>query len=146
MASGAHSTESGSDAAFLKRLRDGWGLVRGTVRLSSGELVDYCGVVYYPATPLADSVPQIGRRTNTDGVYRYPLPAGMYTMAANGVISRVGADGGTVGVPLIGKVTEVVVSPRQIVTADIIVTERTDLIGKTGNLADLLDVRDHRSR
>jgi hypothetical protein len=34
-----------------------------------------------------------------------------------------------------------VVSPRQIVTADITVTERPDLIGKTGDVADLLDIR-----
>jgi hypothetical protein len=62
-------------------------------------------------------------------------------MAANGSVSRIRAAGGTVSVPVIGKATGVVVSPQQIVTADITVAERPDLIGKTGDLADLLDIQ-----
>jgi hypothetical protein len=112
--------------------------------LTSGEPVGDCGVVYYPTTPLTAAVPSRGRCTNADGVYNYPLPAGTFTMAANGRVSRVGADGRTVGVPVLGKVTGVVVSPRQITTADVIATERPDLIGKTGNVADLLDIYDFR--
>ena len=50
------------------------------------------------------------------------LPAGPYTMAANGDVSRVGEAGGTVAVPVIGKVTGVTVLARQIVTADITAT------------------------
>jgi hypothetical protein len=67
-------------------------------------------------------------------------------MAANGDVSRVGAAGGTVDVPVIGKVTGVTVSPQQIVTADITVAERLDLIGKTGDVADLLHIRDSYGR
>jgi hypothetical protein len=94
----------------------------------------------------ADRIPDIGILTSADGTYSYPLPAGPYTMAASGDVFRVGPAGGTVDVPVIGKVTGVTVSPRQIVTADITVTERPDLIGKTGDVADLLDIRDSYGR
>jgi hypothetical protein len=147
MASDAHSAEGAAGTASwdgFPRFPDGWGLVRGIVRLTSGEPVGDCGVVYYPTTPLTAAVSSRGCCTNADGVYNYPLPAGTFTMAANGRVSRVGADGRTVGVPVLGKVTGVVVSPRQITTADVIATERPDLIGKTGNVADLLDIYDFR--
>jgi hypothetical protein len=144
MVAGDHPPEGASDAAFWSRFRDGWGLVRGTVRLASGEPAGDCGVVYYAMTLPADAIPDIGICTSADGVYSYPLPAGTYTMAANGRVSRVGGAGGTVGVPVIGKVTGVTVSARQIVTADISVTERPDLVGKTGDVADLLGIRDYR--
>ena len=130
-----------SGAAFWSRFRDGWGLVRGTVRLTSGEPVEGCCVVYYAMGPPTDRIPDIGILTDADGVYSYPLPAGTYTMAANGDVSRVGAAGGTVAVPVIGKVTGVMVSARQIVTADITATERLDLIDKTADLAELLEIR-----
>jgi hypothetical protein len=139
-------TEGAPDAAFWSRYKDGWGLVRGTVRLGSGEPVGHCGVLYYAMTLPADRIPDIGILTSADGTYSYPLPAGPYTMAASGDVFRVGAAGGTVDVPVIGKVTRVTVSPRQIVTADITVTERPDLIGKTGDVADLLDIRDSYGR
>jgi hypothetical protein len=67
------------------------------------------------------------------------------TGAANGNFSRVGAARGTVAVPVIGKVTGVTVSARQIVTADIAATERPDLIGKTADLAELLEIRPYGS-
>jgi hypothetical protein len=139
-------TEGAPDAAFWSRYKDGWGLVRGTVRLESGEPVGHCGVLYYAMTLPADRIPDIGILTSDDGTYSYPLPAGSYTMAASGDVLRVGAAGGTVDVPVIGKVTGVTVSSRQIVTADITVTERPDLISKTGDLADLLDIRDSDGR
>jgi hypothetical protein len=141
MVAGDPPAEGASDAAFWGGFRDRWGLVRGTVRLASGETVDGCGVVYYALALPTDAIPDIGTCTDADGVYDYPLPAGTYTMAANGSVSRISAAGGTVFVPVIGKTTGVVVSPRQIVTADITVTERPDLIGKTGDVADLLDIR-----
>jgi hypothetical protein len=144
MVAGDHLAEGTSDAAFWSGFRDGWGLLRGTVRLASGETVDGCGVVYYALTPATDAIPDIGICTDADGVYSYPLPAGTYTMAANGLVSRISGAGGTAGVPVIGKVAGVAVSPRQIVTADITVTERPDLIGKTGDLADLLDIQYYR--
>jgi hypothetical protein len=139
MAEGGHPAEGPSDAAFWSRFRDGWGLVRGTVRLASGETVGGC-VVYYAMGPPTDRILDIGILTDADGVYSYPLPAGTYTMAANGDVSRVGAAGGTVAVPVIGKVTGVTVSARQIVTADITATERPDLIDKTADLAELLEI------
>jgi hypothetical protein len=141
MVAGDPPAEGASDAAFWGGFRDRWGLVRGTVRLASGEAVEGCGVVYYALTLPTDAIPDIGICTDADGVYDYPLPAGTYTMAANGSVSRISVAGGTVFVPVIGKATGVVVSPRQIVTADITVTERPDLIGKTGDVADLLDIR-----
>jgi hypothetical protein len=131
MVAGDHPEEAASDAAFWRGFRDGWGLVRGTVRLASGQTVNGCGVVYYALTPPTDAIHDILFCTDADGVYSYPLPAGTYTMAANG----------TAGVPVIGKVSGVTVSPRQIVTADITVMERPDLIDKTGDLAELLDIR-----
>ena len=141
MVASGHSAEGPSEAAFWSRFRDGWGLVRGTVRLASGEPVEGCGVVYYAMGPPTDRIPDIGIRTDADGVYSYPLPAGTYTMAANGDVSRVGTAGGTVAVPVIGKVTGVTVSARQIVTADITATQRPDLIDKTADLAELLEIR-----
>ncbi|HUA30837.1 MAG TPA: carboxypeptidase-like regulatory domain-containing protein [Streptosporangiaceae bacterium] len=138
---GDHPEEAASDAAFWREFRDGWGLVRGTVRLASGQTVDGCGVIYYPLGPPSDAINDILFRTDADGVYSYPLPAGTYTMAANGSVSRIGTAGGTAAVPVLGKVTGVTVSPRQIVTADITVMERPDLIDKTGDLAELLDIR-----
>src|SRR5580704_2076789 len=145
MAEGDHPTEGPSDAAFWSRFRDGWGLVRGSVRLASGEPVEGCCVVYYAMGPPADRIPDIGILADADGVYSYPLPAGTYTMAANGDVSRVGTAGGTVAVPVIGKVTGVTVSARQIVTADITATQRPGLIGKTADLAELLEIRAHGS-
>jgi len=145
MAASGHSAEGPPDAAFWSRFRDGWGLVRGTVRLASGEPVGGCCVVYYAMGPPTDRIPDIGILTDADGVYSYPLPAGTYTMAANGDVSRVGAAGGTVAVPVIGKVTGVTVSARQIVTADITATERPDLIDKTAGLAELLEIRAYGS-
>ena len=145
MAEGGHPAEGPSEAAFWSRFRDGWGLVRGTVRLASGEPVEGCGVVYYAMTPPTDRISDIGILTNADGVYDYPLPAGTYTMAANGDVSRLSAAGGTVAVPVIGKVTGVTVSARQIVTADITATQRPDLIGKTADLAELLEIRAYGS-
>jgi hypothetical protein len=133
--------EGAPDAAFWSRYTDGWGLVRGTVRLGSGEPVGDCGVLYYAMTPPTDRIPEILVLTSADGTYDYPLPAGTYTMAANGGVSRVDAAGGIVSVPVIGKVTGVTVSSHQIVIAHITVTERPDLIGKTGDVADLLDIR-----
>ena len=141
MVASGHSAEGPSEAAFWSRFRDGWGLVRGTVRLASGEPVEGCGVVYYAMGPPTDRIPDVGIRTDADGVYSYPLPAGTYTMAANGDVSRVGTAGGTVAVPVIGKVTGVTVSARQIVTADITATQRPDLIDKTADLAELLEIR-----
>jgi hypothetical protein len=141
MVAGDPPAEGASDPAFRGGFRDRWGLVRGTVRLASGETVDGCGVVYYALTPPTDRIPDIGICADADGGYRYRLPAGTYTMAANGSVSRIRAAGGTVSVPVIGKATGVVVSPQQIVTADITVAERPDLIGKTGDLADLLDIQ-----
>jgi hypothetical protein len=141
MVASGHSAEGASDAAFWSGFRDGWGLVRGTVRLTSGEPVEGCCVVYYAMGPPADRIPDIGILTGADGVYSYPLPAGPYTMAANGDISRVGEAGGTVAVPVIGKVTGVTVPARQIVTADITATERPDLIDKPADLAELLGIR-----
>ena len=141
MVASGHSAEGASDAAFWSGFRDGWGLVRGTVRLTSGEPVEGCCVVYYAMGPPTDRIPDIGILAGADGVYSYPLPAGTYTMAANGDISRVGTAGGTVAVPVIGKVTGVTVSARQIVTADITATERPDLIDKTADLAELLEIR-----
>jgi hypothetical protein len=141
MAEGDHPTEGPSDAAFWSRFRDGWGLVRGSVRLASGEPVEGCCVVYYAMGPPTDRINDIGILTDADGVYSYPLPAGTYIMAANGNFSRVGAAGGTVAVPVIGKVTGVTVSARQIVTADITATKRPDLIGKTADLAERLGIR-----
>ena len=141
MAASGHSAEGSSDAAFWSRFRAGWGLVRGTVRLTSGEPVEGCCVVYYAMGPPADRIPDIGILTDADGVYSYPLPAGPYTMAANGDVSRVGEAGGTVAVPVIGKVTGVTVPARQIVTADITATERPDVIDKTADLAELLEIR-----
>ena len=141
MVASGHSAEGPSDAAFWSRFRAGWGLVRGTVRLTSGEPVEGCCVVYYAMGPPTDRIPDIGILTDADGVYSYPLPAGPYTMAANGDVSRVGEAGGTVAVPVIGKVTGVTVSARQIVTADITATERPDLIDKTADLAELLEIR-----
>jgi hypothetical protein len=138
--------EGAPDAAFWSRYRDGWGLVRGTVRLGSGEPVGGCGVIYYAMALPNDRIPDILILTSADGTYNYPLPAGPYTMAANGDVSRVDAAGGTVTVPVIGKVTGVIVSPHQIVTADITATERPDLIGTTGDVADLLDIRDSYGR
>jgi hypothetical protein len=140
MVVGDHPAEGASDAAFWSRFRGGWGLVRGTVRLASGEPAEDCGVIYYAMTLPADAIPDIGICTNADGVYSYPLPTGTYTMAANGRVPRASAAGGTVGVPVIGKVTGVTVYARQIVTADITVTERPDLIGKTADVADVLDI------
>jgi hypothetical protein len=142
MAEGDHPTEGPSDAAFWSRFRDGWGLVRGSVRLASGEPVEGCCVVYYAMGPPTDRINDIGILTDADGDYSYPLPAGTYIMAANGNFSRVGAAGGTVAVPVIGKVTGVTVSARQIVTADITATERPDLIDKTADLAELLEIQD----
>jgi hypothetical protein len=144
MAADGHPAEGTSDAAFWGRFRDGWGLVRGTVRLASGEPAEDCGVVYYAMVLPTDRIPDIGICTNAEGVYSYPLPAGTYAMAANGQVSRASATGGTVGVPVIGKVTGVTVSARRIVTADITVTERRDLIGKNADLGELLDIRAHR--
>lgn len=142
MVASGHSAEGPSDAAFWSRFRAGWGLVRGTVRLTSGEPVEGCCVVYYAMGPPTDRIPDIGILTDADGVYSYKLPAGTYAMAANGDVSRAGAAaGGTVAVPVIGKVTAVTVSARQIVTADITATERPDLIDKTADLAELLDIR-----
>ncbi|MGA8455337.1 MAG: hypothetical protein WB800_08035 [Streptosporangiaceae bacterium] len=141
MAAGGHPADGASGAAFWSRFRDGWGLVRGTVRLTSGEPVEGCCVVYYAMGPPTDRIPDIGILTDVDGVYSYPLPAGTYTMAANGDVSRVGAAGGAVAVPVIGKVTGVMVSARQIVTAHITATERLDLIDKTADLAELLEIR-----
>jgi hypothetical protein len=64
-------------------------------------------------------------------------------MAASGQVSRVSAgEGETSAVPVIGKVTGVTVSAGQIVTADITVTQRPDLIGKTADVAELLGTRD----
>ncbi|MGC1284270.1 MAG: hypothetical protein WA895_15145 [Streptosporangiaceae bacterium] len=111
------------------------------MRLTSGEPVEGCCVVYYAMGPPTDRIPDIGILTDVDGVYSYPLPAGTYTMAANGDVSRVGAAGGAVAVPVIGKVTGVMVSARQIVTAHITATERLDLIDKTADLAELLEIR-----
>jgi hypothetical protein len=145
MAASGHSAEGPSGAAFWGRFRDGWGLVSGTVRLTSGEPVEGCCVIYYAMGPPTDRIPDIGILTDADGVYSYPLPAGTYTMAANGDVSRVGAAGGTVAVPVIGKVTGVTVSARQIVTADITATERPDLIDKTAGLAELLEIRAYGS-
>ena len=145
MAEGGHPAEGPSEAAFWSRFRDGWGLVRGTVRLASGEPVEGCGVVYYAMTPPADRISDIGILTDADGVYDYPLPAGTYTMAANGDVSRVSAAAGTVAVPVIGKVTGVTVSARQIVIADITATQRPGLIGKTADLAELLGIRAYGS-
>ncbi len=119
--------------------------MRGTVRLASGEPVGGCCVVYYAMGPHTDRIPDIGILTDADGVYSYPLPAGTYTMAANGDVSRVGTAGGTVAVPVFGKVTGVMVPARQIVTADITATERPDLIGKTAGLAELLEIRAYGS-
>jgi hypothetical protein len=145
MAAGGHPADGASGAAFWSRFQDGWGLVRGTIRLASGEPVEGCCVVYYAMGPPTDRINDIGILTNADGVYSYPLPAGTYTMAANGDVSRAGAAGGTVAVPVIGKVTGVAVSARQIVTADITATERPDLIGKTADLAELLEIRAYGS-
>ena len=117
----------------------------GTVRLASGEPVEGCGVVYYAMTPPTDRISDIGILTDADGVYDYPLPAGTYTMAANGDVSRVSAAAGTVAVPVIGKVTGVTVSARQIVIADITATQRPGLIGKTADLAELLGIRAYGS-
>ena len=141
---GDHPEEAASDAAFWRGLRDGWALVRGTVRLASGQTVNGCGVVYYAPTPPTDAIHDILFCTDADGVYSYPLPAGTYTMAANGTVSHIGTAEGTVAVPVLGKVTGVTVSPRQIVTADITVMERPDLIDKTGDVADLLDIPRYR--
>jgi hypothetical protein len=141
MADSGHPAEDASDAAFWSRFRDGWGLVRGAVRLASGEPVEGCFVVYYAMGPPTDRIPDIGICTSADGAYSYPLPAGTYTMAANGDVPRASAAGGTVAVPVIGKVTGVTVSEREIVTADITATQRPDLIGKTADLAELLEIR-----
>jgi hypothetical protein len=141
MVAGDHPEEAASEAASWRGFRDGWGLVRGTVRLASGQTVDGCAVIYYPMAPPSDAIHDICFRTDADGVYRYPLPAGTYTMAANGSVSRISTAGGTAAVPVLGKVTGVTVSPRQIVTADITAMERPDLIDKEGDLAELLDIR-----
>jgi hypothetical protein len=146
MAAGGHPADGGSDAASWGRWQDGWGLVRGTVRLTSGEPVEDCAVVYYAMTPPTDPIPDIGIRTGADGVYSYPLPAGTYTMAANGQVARVSAAGETVTVPVIGKVTGVTVSAGQVVTADITGTQRPDLIGQTGDVAEFLEIRDYGSK
>lgn len=145
MAEGGHPAEGASDAAFWSGFRDGWGLVRGTVRLASGEPVERCHVVYYAMGPPTDRINDIGILTSADGVYSYPLPTGTYTMAANGNFSRVDAAGGTVAIPVIGKVTGVTVAARQVVTADITATERPDLIDKTADLAELLGIRAYGS-
>ena len=128
------------------KLPDGWGLIRGAVRLATGELVKGCGVIHYALTPPTEAMPCIGFCTNSDGVYRCPLLAGTYTLAGNGQVPRVGAAGKTVAVPVLGKVEGVVLSPRQVVNVDIVVTERPDLIGWSGRVADLLGIRDWRHR
>jgi hypothetical protein len=63
--------EGAPDAAFWSRYKDGWGLVRGTVRLGSGEPVGHCGVLYYAMTLPADRIPDIGILTSADGTYSY---------------------------------------------------------------------------
>ena len=133
-----------SGVAFTRKLPDGWGMVRGAVRLATGEPVEDCGVFRVALAPPTAAMPDIGHSTNGEGVYACPLPAGTYTMAASGLVSRAGAEGKTAGVPVIGKVTGVVVSPRQVVNVDIVVTERPDLVGWSGDVADLLGIRDWR--
>jgi hypothetical protein len=66
-------------------------------------------------------------------------------MAANGVVPRVGADGETVWVPALGKVSDVVVSAGEVLNVDIVVTEHPDLIGWEGSVADVLGIRDWRN-
>jgi hypothetical protein len=146
MVAGNDPAGGASDAAFWGGSEDGWGLVRGTVRLPSGEPVGDCGVVYYALTAPADAIHDILIRTDSRGVYHYPLPVGTYTMAANGSVTRVSAAGVTTDVPVIGKVTGLTVASRQVVTGDITVMERPDLIGETADLGDLLGVVDYLRR
>jgi hypothetical protein len=128
--------------SWLTKFPDGWGMVRGAVRLATGEPVEGCGVIWYALTPPTAPIPSIGHSTNSEGVYGCPLPAGPYTMAANGLVAWASAEGEIVEVPVIGKATGVVISARQIVNVDIVATERPDLAGWSGDVADLLGIRD----
>ncbi|MBE1470807.1 hypothetical protein [Kibdelosporangium phytohabitans] len=132
-------------AAFGWELPDGVGIVQGAVRLTTGEPVDDCGVICYALTPPIEALDGRGWCTNSDGGYAFPTPAGTYALAAHGLVPRVGAEGTTVLVPVIGKV-EVVVFPHRVVKADIVATERPDLVGWEGRVADLLGIRDWRHR
>jgi hypothetical protein len=105
------------DTRLPEQARRGrWGLVRGVVRVPSGEPVEGCAVFPDFTTPPAHPVRHKAARTTADGYYELGLPAATYTMKANGRTAS--------GTSVYGETPGVEVTVGRTVTTDITVTDR----------------------